>query len=336
LLNETVTTDPISAEIVPCDLCGSDNQEVLYTRLDPITQQEFNLVECQCGMAFVNPMPVARSIPRLYPDDYLKDKQGMQSMYGRMMTFLPEPVDGVLLDIGCGRGDFIKYASGFGCRVEGVDLLDWETPLDVPIRVGDFLNMELPERHYKFITAWAILEHVRNPSAFFRKISRLLREDGRFVFVVPNFSAPGMRHACTEDIPRHLHLFTPRAVKAHLNNHGMEVLKIHHDDSLYTAYPFGLLRYGLYKFRRRDSRCTRYQNRSVAVLRNRQIKGNLGTWLAEVIKTVGPADMILDTIDLTMGVILAKISKLMGNYGVITVVASVKRQKKSNPHEEDC
>lgn len=331
-----MTTGPILTEVVSCDLCGSDHQEILYTRLDPITDQEFHLVECQCGMAFVNPMPVAQSIPLLYPDDYLKDKQDMQSLYGRMMTFLPEPGDGVLLDIGCGRGDFINYASGFGRRVEGVDLLAWETPHDVPIRVGDFLSMDLPERHYTVITAWAILEHVRNPSAFFRKISRLLHEDGRFVFVVPNFHAPGMRHSCTEDVPRHLHLFTPRAVRAHLKNHGMEVLRIYHDDSLYTAYPFGLVRYGLHRLRRKELRCTRYQNRSVALLRNRQIKGNLGTWLAEVFRTVGPADLIVDAVDLAVGVALAKMSKWIRNYGVITVVASVSGQKKSNPHEEDC
>ncbi len=326
----------ISTEIVSCDLCGSTDQDILYTKFDPITEQEFHLVECRCGMAFVNPMPTAHSIPMLYPDDYLEDKRDMQSMYDRMMSFLPEPDDGVLLDIGCGRGDFINYATGFGRRVEGVDLLNWETPHTVPIRVGDFLSMELPERYYKVITAWAVLEHVRNPSVFFRKISRLLREDGRFVFVVPNFDAPGMRHSCTEDIPRHLHLFTQRAVKAHLNNHGMEVRKIYHDDSLYTAYPFGLLRYGLLSLRGRETRCTRYRNRSVALLRNKQIKANLGVWLSEVLRTVGPADLILDAIDLALGVALAKISKLMGNYGVITVVASVNRQKKSNPNEEDC
>ncbi|MFH1115771.1 MAG: class I SAM-dependent methyltransferase [Pseudomonadota bacterium] len=326
----------ILSEIVSCDLCGSTDQDILYTRFDPVTKQEFHLVECRCGMAFVNPMPTAHSIPMLYPDDYLKDKQDMRSMYHRMMTFLPEQDDGVLLDVGCGRGDFIKYASGFGRRVEGVDLLSWRTPHDVPIRVGDFVSMELPERHYKVITAWAVLEHVRNPSAFFGKISRLLREDGRFVFVVPNFDAPGMRHSCTEDIPRHLHLFTPKAVKAHLNNHGMEVRKIYHDDGLYTAYPFGLLRYLFFGRRKGGLRCTDHQNRSVAILRNRQIKGNLATWLAEVLRTVGPGDLILDAIDLALGVALANISKLMGNYGVITVVASVNGQKKSNPHEEDC
>ena len=108
----------------------------------------------------------------------------------------------------------------------------------------------------------------------------------------------------------------------------MEIVHIHHDDSIYTAYPFGLVRYALQNLRGKETRCTRYENRSVALLRNRQIKGNLGVWLNEVLKTVGPMDLILDAVDLGIGVALAKISQVMGNYGVLTVVASVKQQKK--------
>jgi hypothetical protein len=69
----------------------------------------------------------------------------------------------------------------------------------------------------------------------------------------------------------------------------------------------------------------------VALLRNRQIKGNATVWLAEVLKSVGPLDAALDLIDLALGVLLAQVSKLIGNYGVITVVAGRNRQKKSNP-----
>ena len=121
-----------------------------------------------------------------------------------------------------------------------------------------------------------------------------------------------------------------------MSNHGMEALTIYHHDDLYTAYPFGLVRYGLYNLRGKERRCTKYPNRSVALLRNRQIKGNMGVWLAEVFRKVGPVALIVDAVDLAVGIAVAKLSKLMGNYGVMTVVARVNRQKKSNPHEEDC
>ncbi|MBM3299923.1 MAG: class I SAM-dependent methyltransferase [Deltaproteobacteria bacterium] len=316
-----LTTLSIATEFVPCDLCGSEDQELLYTRTDPITKDDYHLVECGCGMAFVNPMPTREAIADLYPRDYLKDKSDMSSMYRRMMKLLPQSDGDRLLDLGCGRGDFIHYAAGYGWDVEGVDLIEWNTPHHVPIRVGDFVEMDLPERHYDVVTAWALLEHVRKPSQFFEKVSRILKDDGRFVFIVPNFSAPGMRMSCTEDVPRHLHLFTPKAVEGYLDRFGMMAVTIHHRADIYTAYPFGLLRYGLLRLLQRETRCTRYQNRSVSVLRNRQIKGNLQAWLGEVVRVVGPVDILLDAVDLCLGVIVANFSKIIRNYGVMTVTA---------------
>jgi len=272
-------------------------------------------------MAFVNPMPTEEAIARLYPPDYLKDKQGNLSMYDRMMTFLPRGAGGRLLDVGCGRGDFINHASRSGWRVEGVDLLKWDSPHNVPIRVGDFLNMDLGEAQYDAVTAWALLEHVRKPSLFFRKVAGLLSREGVFVFVVPNFGAPGMSVSCTEDIPRHLHLFTPRGVAAHLRTHGMEASSIIHNDKIYTSYPFGLLRHAFLRLRGRETRCARYENQSVAALRNRQIRGNLRPWLADVVKTVRPADILIDAFDLALGIFVANVSKAIRNYGVITVIA---------------
>lgn len=319
----------IITEFVKCDLCGSEDQELLYTRLDPVTGREFHLVECACGMAFVNPMPDEEAIPALYPDDYLKDKPDMTPMYRRMMQFLPRSRNGRLLDIGCGRGDFIRHAAGYGWEVEGADLLAWDAAQDVPIHVGDFTEMDLPERHYDVITAWAIIEHVRKPSAFFAKISQLLKEEGRFVFLVPNFGALGMRRSCTEDIPRHLHLFTPKSVRAYLKRFGMEAHAIFHSNAIYTAYPFGLLRYYALRSLDRAGACSRYENRSVALLRNRQIKGNLKVWLEEVLAAVGPADLAVDVLDLGLGVVLAAVSRVMRNYGVITVVAGLIPSRRS-------
>lgn len=311
----------ISLEFVPCDLCGADDQELLFVRTDPVTGLDFSLVQCRCGMAFVNPMPTADSIPLLYPKDYLKDKRDMHNLYAQMAAFLSAAQKGKLLDVGCGRGDFVHYARQLGWDAEGADLLAWENAQDVPIHVGNFLHMNLPEHSYDVVTAWALLEHVRQPSAFFRKIGLLLNDQGKFIFVVPNVSAWGMRQNCAEDIPRHLWLFTPHAVERYLDRAGMVMESISHDDRLYTAYPFGLLRYALLRGWNRERHCSRYGNRSVALLRNRQIRGNFRGWLADVVRHVGPADLVLDAIDIVLGVILAHVSKLMGNYGIITVIA---------------
>jgi 2-polyprenyl-3-methyl-5-hydroxy-6-metoxy-1,4-benzoquinol methylase len=318
------SSNSIVTEHVRCDLCGSEEHTFLYSKWDPVTRKEYNVVECRCGMAFVNPMPTVESIPFLYPADYLKDKRAFARLYSRMMKLLPNISGGKLLDIGCGQGDFINHASKEGWCVEGVDLMAWDNPDLLPIRIGDFLEMDLPWESYDVLTAWALLEHVRRPSAFFRKVFRLLKKDGKFIFVVPNFKAPGMRRSCTEDIPRHLWLFSPRAIDEYLHKSGMETRYIGHNNDIYSAYPFGLLRLILFKLWKSGAPCSRYDNKSIALLRNRQIRGNLREWLSGVIRSVGPMDLILDAADITLGVLVAEFSKIIQNYGIITVVAGKK------------
>lgn len=315
------TTCPIRTEYVNCDFCGSDDHALLFSKVDAVTGVEFHLVQCRCGMAMVNPMPVEESMEQLYPLDYHDAKPHLLSMYRRMMQFLPDGPKGRLLDVGCGRGDFIYHASKLGWEVEGVDMIRWDDAQEVPIRVGDFLTMELPGESYNAITAWALLEHVRRPSLFIEKISRLLHRDGRFIFLVPNVSAPGMKYACAEDVPRHLWMFTPETVAGYLHRHGMRPLSISHVAAIYTAYPFGLVRRYASRLTGEETRCSRYQNRSVGLLRNREVKANLRNWLSEVFRSVGPLDLVLDAIDLVLGLTLAQLSKAIRNYGVMTVVA---------------
>ncbi len=321
-------TDVITTEYVRCDLCGSDDQVLLYSQVDPITHREYHLVECRCGMAFVNPAPVDECTGLLYPADYMKGKHLWDSRYDRMVKMLPHRPGGRLLDVGCGQGNFLLRASQDGWNVGGVDLLSWEPLHGVPIRVEDFPSADLPENSYDAITAWAVLEHVPRPSSFFEKVSRLLKPDGQFIFLVPNFKAPGMKRSCTQDIPRHLWLFSPKAVRSYLAKFGMEPVNIFYHSAIYTAYPFGLLRYGVYRLWGKTHRCERYQNRSVALLRGRQVKGNLGEWLSEVVRSVGIVDLMLDAADLALGVCVGKLSELLGTYGVMTVVAARTRQAK--------
>ncbi len=311
----------ITTKYVDCDLCGSSDHEILYTRSDPITGLDFNLVACRCGMAFVNPMPVEQDIPLLYPADYLEGKERTRSKYDKMIALLPRDSEKRLLDVGCGRGEFIHHAAQEGWEPEGVDLIDWDSPYGLPVRVGNFLTMDLPEASYDVVTAWALLEHVRAPSRFFAKAARILKPGGRFIFVVPNVSAPGMRRSCAEDIPRHLWLFTPDAVRSYLQKCGMETASIFHGGGVYRAYPFGLVRYGLRRLTGNEIRCTEFENKSVALLKNRQITGNLRPWLAEIRRSLGPKDILLDTLDLALGIFLSYISRLIRNYGVITVIA---------------
>ncbi|MFA6222850.1 MAG: class I SAM-dependent methyltransferase [Desulfomonilaceae bacterium] len=315
----------IKMEYTPCDLCGSMNHEIIYSKIDHVTGLEFHVVECECGMVFVNPMPSEECTRLLYPSDYLTEKPFLGSLFREMIRLLPPMQEGSrrLLDVGCGTGHFIKFASQVGWDAEGVDFADWgSSKNDVKIRLGNFPSMDYPGESYNVITSWAVLEHVRYPSLFFQKIGKLLDKDGAFIFTVPNVSAPGMKLSCDEDVPRHLWLFTPSTTKDYLLKYGMRVETILHNGKVYRSYPFGLLRYGWHVlFEKKDPVCSVYQNKSVALLRNRSVSVHYGDWVRDVLRTVSPLDIVVDGLDLGLGLMLANLSKWTKNYGVITVIA---------------
>jgi SAM-dependent methyltransferase len=234
-----------------------------------------------------------------------------------MIDYLPSK-PGKLLDIGCGRGDFIHETRTRGWAAEGVDLIDWGNPHGLKIHLGDFSEMQLPQGTYDVTTAWSSLEHVRKPSLFFLQSSLLLKPGGFFIFIVPNFMAPGMRYCCTQDVPRHLWLFSPIAIHLYAEKFGFIVSNIYHDDSIYTCYPFGMVRYGL--SRTKSRKCHDYENRSVAMLQHLSFRDNYSNWIKDVLKTLPLKDIFIDAIDLGIGVVLAKLSKYLRNYGMITVV----------------
>jgi len=117
----------------------------------------------------------------------------------RLDLILAHQVQGRLLDIGSGRGDFLSLAST-KFDVWSIDVSPYAASLlpDALLgrtTVGDIESLPLPERAYDVVTAFNVLEHLRRPSQVIRKVSRALALGGIFVGSVPcNAGLIGMLH----------------------------------------------------------------------------------------------------------------------------------------------
>jgi SAM-dependent methyltransferase len=106
-----------------------------------------------------------------------------------LLPYLPPTAEDVL-EVGCGRGLTGKLIQErLGCRVTGVEqhpdvAADAARHLSRVI-VGNILTVELDGR-YDAIVASELFEHLDDPDAFLRKMTPLLKPDGRIVLSVPN------------------------------------------------------------------------------------------------------------------------------------------------------
>ncbi len=103
-----------------------------------------------------------------------------------------------ILDVGCGMGGFLKFASANGFRVYGFDAskaqAEHARALFPEARCASSAQayLELLERpvvKFDFITLWDVFEHIRNPVPFLQQLADALQPGGHLFISVPNGGA---------------------------------------------------------------------------------------------------------------------------------------------------
>ncbi len=175
-------------EHVSCNLCGSTALRPVYTMPDAkfFNDQWFTVVECVgCGLGFLNPRPTREEMGKHYPAEYYDylSPAGDQLRYERQAEFLAERKRAAerprLLDVGCANGDFPRFMMrsrmGRGRRRSVVHV---DADPDFPVHPLEFSRpTSIPDASFDAVTAWAVLEHVHDPMAYFRKASAVLKPE---------------------------------------------------------------------------------------------------------------------------------------------------------------
>lgn len=237
-------------ETTACDLCGSTDQTVVYRMPDRLyfPNEIFTVVECDgCRLGFVNPRPSLAEMGKHYPPEYYEkgfaeNTKYHQRRYAREARYLREIENrggpGRLLDVGCANGDFPRFMAARGWTVEGVEVSSSATPvIDFPVYAEVFPDIPVDIPTYDAVTAWAVLEHVHHPMAYFQKAARVLKPGGLFVFLVTNFDSLASRHLFCEDVPRHLFFFTRRTVCQYLQKTGFHLQSEHNRGHIFNMEP---------------------------------------------------------------------------------------------------
>ncbi|MBA2504686.1 MAG: class I SAM-dependent methyltransferase [Thermoleophilaceae bacterium] len=237
-------------ETTSCNLCGSHDAKRLFTLRDYRFQTddiEWPVVRCRaCGLGFLNPRPDAEEMGRYYPPAYFERRGSQTARYERQAGYVPGP-PGRLLDVGTARGDFLSVMRERGWQVEGIEPARRAgNPHGLIIHRLDFPpERELPHADFDVITAWAVFEHLRDPAAAFAACAALLRPGGRLIVQVPNLRSVYSRWAQQEDVPRHLHFFTPRTLRRYGAEAGLRLKRVVHTTDLFGGSGRGVLRLAL-------------------------------------------------------------------------------------------
>lgn len=133
---------------------------------------------------------------------------------------LPKQLKGRLLDVGCGNGDFLEFATRAGWDAVGVEpdpkAVETARARGLTVHLGGLETLATEREAFEGITMNHVIEHVHHPRATLQACHRLLKPGGWLWIETPNLDAQGHTRYRENwvglDIPRHLVIFTYRSL----------------------------------------------------------------------------------------------------------------------------
>jgi 2-polyprenyl-3-methyl-5-hydroxy-6-metoxy-1,4-benzoquinol methylase/DNA-directed RNA polymerase subunit RPC12/RpoP len=187
-----------------CAVCGSRNIHYAFSL------KEHRIVRCDnCGFMFFNPQPSNAVLSQIYSSNYFialgKDgsdhveylKESTADRYLNALLGSDDVSSSTLLEIGCGRGEFLCRAAARGIKITGVELSEHacaEARSKLKEGQGDVIQGEIDvfagqKEKFDYIVFCDVLEHVRDPHGFLRTVFNLLKPNGSMLCVVPSLDS---------------------------------------------------------------------------------------------------------------------------------------------------
>jgi len=208
------------------------DKKVLEVKDHSVSNEFFELFHNRdLDMLITSPMPDDNELPKYYEsDNYISHTDGKRSVFEKVYQFIKTralkkkivlinslQVEGNLLDIGAGTGDFLFAAKQNGWKISGTEpsVRAKEVALKKGIQLAENTS-EFVDNSFDIITMWHVLEHVADLEKQIQELKRLLKPKGTILIAVPNFKSYDAQHYkefwAAYDVPRHLWHFSKTAI----------------------------------------------------------------------------------------------------------------------------
>jgi 2-polyprenyl-3-methyl-5-hydroxy-6-metoxy-1,4-benzoquinol methylase len=232
-----------------CPVCHSGDINPLLTVKDhSVSKEDFVVWQCgNCSLRFTQDVPDENSIGAYYQSaDYIShtntNKGLVNQLYQKVRNYtLSQKANlvishtlqqGKILDVGAGVGAFLDTMKRKHWDVVGVEPDEGarqHAKSDFGIELNETsLFWDLQPGSFDAITMWHVLEHVHQLHPYIEQLKSLLKPQGKIFIAVPNYQSLDSNiyklYWAAYDVPRHLYHFTPKAMQALMQQHGMKIV----------------------------------------------------------------------------------------------------------------
>lgn len=219
-----------------CLICESDKLNKIYGYY-----KKHKLVRCgNCSFVFIESVPTEKELTEYYETNYNYDSEERyyspltkKSYHKKLDEFESYRQNNNILDIGCGRGWFLREAKKREWNVYGTEYSEnaiakrRKEGLDV--KQGKLSPYMFEEGFFDVVTSFEVMEHINNPREEMFAIHHLLRPGGLFYFTTPNFNSI-LRYYLKDELdiinyPEHLSYYTKKSFEYLASETGFKPVK---------------------------------------------------------------------------------------------------------------
>ncbi|MCK4778238.1 MAG: class I SAM-dependent methyltransferase [Actinomycetia bacterium] len=137
-----------------------------------------------------------------------------------------------VLDIGCGIGGTLKLFEQLGLKVQGIEPSEKfaafnREKLDLPVEKGFLGDSRLKNiiktEDFDLVTAFDVIEHLKDPGPFLAEVKRVMKDDGIFFFTTPHIKKSESSVIFQQS---HTILFSLYSTKKILENNGFFISEV--------------------------------------------------------------------------------------------------------------
>ncbi len=289
-------------KLTHCLVCGSKltGDEYLSAADHLYSGSLFSIEKCgTCSFMFTNPRPDPTEIHDYYAsDEYVSHSDRRNNireflyhktkkyMLGRKLKLLKKHINAesaLLLDYGCGTGDFVIAAKKAGYESIGYEPLN--VAREKAVAKGAKIIKDEKEifkentKKYHAITLWHVLEHLHDFPEILNKFYTIIHKRGVLVIALPMANSADALYYdkfwAALDLPRHLYHFVPETIKAASTKSGFEFIER-------KGMPFDSFYISLLSEKNKQSKTAPVNAFLVGCMSNIKAKLQINPWSSEI------------------------------------------------------
>jgi 2-polyprenyl-3-methyl-5-hydroxy-6-metoxy-1,4-benzoquinol methylase len=232
-----------------CPICDAAGSKALFMRRSPFPAARdalYQVRECStCGHRWCAGDVSPELLGAIYRGSFHNSSQQtaadlsapvMVNARTRAQWLVGQGLGGRLLDIGAGKGYFVRAAGDAGFQAEGIELSGEAAmaarAMGAAVRQGNFQTDQAEMGSFDVITLWDVLAGMPDPDVTIARVSDLLAGGGHTILTVPDGCARSAKmqgrfwHLLTP--PVQLHFFSRTGMSLLLRRHGLELIGYAH------------------------------------------------------------------------------------------------------------